>query len=177
MAKPTKKEKEEAYLTELQNTMLSAYSKALPEEYSAPTILLSQSILKSMAQYERFAKQNGLTYNSLLVLMCLYYTEDSTSQHTISKLLCLPKQTVGSVLNGFKKKGYVTESPDAHDARSKVLILNENGKSFAGPIFLKLQALDQKAIQAISPEGLNATITSMDSYTKAFELALEEVSD
>ena len=57
-----KKEGQEAHLADLQNSLIAEYSKSLPEEYYTSMILLSQSLLKSMAQYERFAKQYDLTY-------------------------------------------------------------------------------------------------------------------
>ena len=158
---------------ELQLSLYAAYSESLPEEYHAPAVLLGQSILKSMMLYERFAKQYGLTYNGLLVLLCLRLT-DGASQGGISKLLWLPKQTVGSLLNGFKKKGYVSETPSPRDARSKIVSLTEEGKAFADPLFKRLHELDSMAVTSVSLEDLRAAVDSVDAYASAFEQALDK---
>ena len=176
MPKSAKKEEvEAAYLSGLQKSLLEGYGKTLPQDYYAPTVMLSQAILKSMAHYERFAKQYDLTYNALMVLTCIRYAGDATSQSAISKLLWLPKQTVGSVLSGFKKKGYISESPSPHDARSKVVALTDEGKAFSDPIFERLQRIDAAAIQAESAENLETAVRSLDKYVAAFEKALSEV--
>ena len=89
----------------------------------------------------------------------------------ISKLLWLPKQTVGSILNSLKKKGYITEAVSSGDARSKVILFTDEGKSFVDPIFDQLQSLDLEAIQSVSSEQLEAAVQSMKDYTEAFENA------
>lgn len=171
-----KKEGQEAHLADLQNSLIAEYNKSLPEEYYTSMMLLSQSLLKSMAQYERFAKQYDLTYNALMVLMCIRYIDREMSQSAISKILWLPKQTVGSVLNGFKKKGLIVEAPSSSDARAKVITLTEEGKQFSDPIFERLQKIDSEAVQGISSEGLEAVVQSMNDYAKAFEKAFLETS-
>ena len=70
------------------------YGEGLTEDYLMPTLELNRSLLKSMAQYERFAKQHKLNLNSLLVLLVLYYAKGACSQQLVSKTLWLPKQTV-----------------------------------------------------------------------------------
>lgn len=157
---------------ELQEAFLEEYSKTLPEEYYAPTMVLSQAILRSMAQYERFAKRQGLTYNALLVLLCLHFASDAVSQHVVSKALWLPKQTVGSVINGFRKKGLIKESPDPRDARAKAISLTKEGQEFADSVFQRLQDLDRQALEAVSKDGLEVAVQSMNAYTEAFERAL-----
>ena len=55
------------------------YGEGLTEDYLMPTLELNRSLLKSMAQYERFAKQHKLNLNSLLVLLVLYYAKGACS--------------------------------------------------------------------------------------------------
>lgn len=162
-------------LVGLQGSLLAEYGSSLPEEYQAPILMLSQAVLKSMAQYERFASRYGLTYNALMVLMCLCYADGGANQSSISKLLCLPKQTVGSVINGFKKKGLVSESPSPRDARAKIIFLTEEGRRFSDPMFERLRAIDAAAIRADSAENLEAAVRSVNRYVEAFEEALADM--
>ncbi|MFR7747036.1 MAG: MarR family winged helix-turn-helix transcriptional regulator [Eggerthellaceae bacterium] len=172
MSKQMSKKMEQAqHLEDLQDSMIIEYSKMFPKEYFAPALMLSRTILKNMAIYEQFAKQFGLTYNALMVLISIRFTQYEVSQSTISKLLWLPKQTVGSILNSLKKKGYITEAVSSGDARSKVILFTDEGKSFVDPIFDQLQSLDLEAIQSVSSEQLEAAVQSMKDYTEAFENA------
>lgn len=177
MVKLTKKEQEALHLEQLQDSMLSEYSKTLPEEYFSATISLSQAVLKMMNQYDHFAKQHDLTYNALMVLLCLRFGGNQVSQGIISKFLFLPKQTVGSILNGFKKKNYVLESPSPIDARSKVLVLTKEGKGFADDLFKQLQEIDSQALKAVPKEQFETTINSIDAYNNAFEKALTNTDE
>lgn len=159
---------------DLRGSLLAEYGDSLPKEYQGPILMLGQAVLKSMAQYERFASRYGLTYNALMVLMCLRYADGEASQSSISKLLWLPKQTVGSVIDGFKKKGLVSESPSLRDARSKTISLTEEGRRFSDPMFERLKAIDAAAIQAESVENLEAAVRSVNKYVEAFEGALAD---
>lgn len=109
--------------------------------------------------------------------MCVRYADGSATQSLMSKFLWLPKQTVGSVLNGFKKKGYIEESPSSRDARSKVISLTEEGRRFANPLFERLQQIDAAAIRAESVENLAIALRSVNKYVEAFEEALTQTSD
>lgn len=177
MAKMTKKEQEAVQLEQLQDSMLSEYGKTLPEEYFSVSISLSQSLLKMMSQYERFAKQHNLTYNAMLVLLCLRFGGTQLSQGILSKFLFLPKQTVGSILVGFKKKNYVIESPSPVDARSKILVLTKEGEQFADSIFTQLQEIDSQALIAVPKEQFEATLDTIDAYNNAFEKALTNATE
>lgn len=157
--------------------LLRTYYGDLPESYIASAANLMQVIIRRMACYEQFAKLHGLSTNSLFVLMTLYYAQEPCTQKVISELMWLPKQTVGSIVTGYKKKGYVQEEVSPADRRAKALSLTEEGRRFCDGIFTDLRRLEAAAIMAIDADGINAAVASMDAYTEAFAdgmRALEE---
>ncbi len=152
------------------------YAANLPENYAAATLELSRVMLGAMASYERFAKMHGLTYNALLVLMLLYHAtpQGGSTQQTISKSLSLPKQTVGSILGGFKKKGYTIEKPSPTDARAKAVSLNDEGMEKAATVFAKLNAAETAATLAVDLDDLQTAVKVMRDYADAFEKGMPQ---
>ena len=134
---------------EFMEGLQALYGEGLTEDYLMPTLELNRSLLKSMAQYERFAKQHKLNLNSLLVLLVLYYAKGACSQQLVSKTLWLPKQTVGSILAGLKMKGYPQEAVSPVDARAK----------------------------GTDVEDIKAATRSVDAYAEAFGRGLDELDE
>lgn len=153
------------------------YGDNLPADYFVPALELNQVLLKSMAHYERFAKQHKLNFNSLLVLMVISYSKEPCNQHFISKTLWLPKQTVGSILLGLKKKGLIEEAASSTDARAKVLSLTSEGSRFCEGIFTELHNLEIEALQKVEVEDIKAATRSLEAYSEAFGQGLEDLSE
>ena len=57
--------------------------------------------------YEEWAKSQGLSSNSLLILESFYYDGDQCTQKSISQKWMIPKQTINTILKEFESKGYV----------------------------------------------------------------------
>ena len=148
------------------------YGEALPERYLSPAADLTMAVIKSMGCYERFAKTHDLSLNALLVLMALHYAEEPCTQKSIGKLMWLPKQTVGSIVSGFKKKGFVEEHVSARDARAKTISLTEEGARRCEALFEDLRAIEAEALGAADTAGLEAAIASVNAYTEAFQTKL-----
>lgn len=55
--------------------------------------------------YEEWAKANGLSANSLLVLSAIYDSKEECTQKKISQRWLVPKQTVNMILKDFEKQG------------------------------------------------------------------------
>ncbi|RDB95175.1 hypothetical protein C1867_10085 [Eggerthella lenta] len=153
------------------------YGEGLTEDYLMPTLELNRSLLKSMAQYERFAKQHKLNLNSLLVLLVLYYAKGTCSQQLVSKTLWLPKQTVGSILAGLKMKGYTQEAVSPVDARAKTISLTDEGARFCEEVFASLHRLESEALQGTDVEDIKAATRSVDAYAEAFGRGLDELGE
>ena len=161
--------REQKTLAAIEGSLLAAYCDSLPAEYSAPTLTLTQAMMQSLANYERFAKRHGLTTNGMLVLMTIRFATEPCTQRLISKVLWLPKQTVGSIVNAFKKKGYLTEKPSPHDGRAKMLALTEEGAAFSDAVLSELSALERTALEETPRADMEVAVRAMSSYADAFE--------
>lgn len=53
--------------------------------------------------YEEWAKTNGLSANSLLVLSAIYNSKEECTQKKISQRWLVPKQTVNMILKDFER--------------------------------------------------------------------------
>lgn len=162
---------------EFMEVLQALYGEGLTEDYLMPTLELNRSLLKSMAQYERFAKQHKLNLNSLLVLLVLYYAKGTCSQQLVSKTLWLPKQTVGSILAGLKMKGYTQEAVSPVDARAKTILLTDEGARFCEEVFASLHRLESEALQGTDVEDIKAATRSVDAYAEAFGRGLDELGE
>ena len=167
--------REQETLAAVEGSLLAAYCDSLPEGYSAPTLTLTQAMMQSLANYERFAKRHGLTTNGMLVLMTIRFAAEPCTQRLISKLLWLPKQTVGSIVNAFKKKGYLTEEPSPRDRRAKTLVLTESGAAFSDTVLSELSALERAALQETSRADMEVAVRAMSTYATAFERGVGEL--
>ena len=151
------------------------YGDNLPAGYAA-TVELAQTILKTTALYDRFAKQHALNANSLMVLMVLHYSAEPRNQRFISDALSLPKQTVGSIFLKRKEAGYLAEKPSPEDARAKDIILTEQGARFCDEVFEELRALESRAFQTVDVAEIEAAARSMRAFIDAFDAGLDEAA-
>lgn len=66
---------------------------------------------ETSALYEAWARQNGLSYHELLVVLSIAQARGPCTQKTICAQWAVPKQTVHSVLQGFLARGLVPALP------------------------------------------------------------------
>ena len=62
------------------------------------------------AMYEDWAKERGLSANSVLVLYSLYESEENCTQKSISQKWSIPKQTINTILKEFSANDYMTNA-------------------------------------------------------------------
>lgn len=116
------------------------------------------------AMYEDWAKEHGLSSNSVLVLYSLYKSKEDCTQKSISQKWSIPKQTINTILKDFAAKGYIELLADKEDKRNKLLKLTSTGKAYAGEI---IEALHKRELFAIDRMGLD-NITRMNNDTELF---------
>lgn len=157
--------------------MLQAlYGDNLPASFKA-TVELTQTMLKTTALYDRFAKRHALNVNSLMVLMVLHYSATPRNQRFISEALSLPKQTVGSISSKLKEMGYLAESPSAEDARAKDITLTYDGARFCDQVFEELRELENRAFRTVDATEIEAAAGSMRAFADAFNAGLDEAAE
>lgn len=116
------------------------------------------------AMYDDWAREQGLSSNSALILYSLYEAKENCTQKSISQMWSIPKQTVNTILKEFSANGYIELLTDKEDKRNKLVILTPEGNAHAGKI---VEALHKRELYAIDRMGLE-NITRMNDDTELF---------
>ena len=116
------------------------------------------------AVYDDWAREQGLSSNSALILYTLYEEKENCTQKSISQMWSIPKQTVNTILKEFSANGYIELSADKKDKRNKLIMLTPKGNAYAGKI---VESLRKRALFAIDQMGLE-NITRMNNDTELF---------
>ena len=116
------------------------------------------------AVYDDWAREQGLSSNSALILYALYEEKENCTQKSISQMWSIPKQTVNTILKEFSANGYIELSADKKDKRNKLIMLTPKGNAYAGKI---IDSLRKRELFAIDRMGLE-NITRMNDVTELF---------
>ena len=116
------------------------------------------------AVYDDWAREQGLSSNSALILYTLYEEKENCTQKSISQMWSIPKQTVNTILKEFSANGYIELSADKKDKRNKLIMLTPKGNAYAGKI---IDSLRKRELFAIDRMGLE-NITRMNNDTELF---------
>ena len=73
------------------------------------------------AMYDDWAKEQGLSSSSALILYSLYEAKEKCTQKSISQMWSIPKQTVNTILKDFSANGYIELLTDKEDKRNKLI--------------------------------------------------------
>lgn len=117
--------------------------------------------------YAQWARQHGITINTLMVMYMIRNTEDCTQQD-ICSMLMLPKQTVNSILNDLERQGHVSRQTGGIDRRQKILTFTREGRQYAEAILTALYRAEAKAFRAMSTEQINGLIDNSHIYLRHF---------
>lgn len=118
--------------------------------------------------YSEWAKNRGLSINSLLVLYALYYTNECYTQKKLSQRWLIPKQTVNKVLKEFQIQGLVKLQQQKEDRRNKAILLTDSGRKYAEPIILELRTLELSTMKNLGIEKMQILNDIMSSYIEIF---------
>lgn len=102
--------------------------------------------------YEEWAKEHGLSVNSLLVLSAVYEGGEDCTQKKISQRWLIPKQTINMVLKDFENKGFAKMLTMQTDKRNKLIRLTAAGKEYADKIISELRKVEISAIEQMGIE-------------------------
>lgn len=102
--------------------------------------------------YSEFAQRYGLSSNSMYILRVLQDNPEGCTQRTISDILCLPKQTVSTILKNFEKYGYIKLKQSEQDKRNKIVYLSSKGKDYIGEVSAELDRIEKKAFCSLSDD-------------------------
>ena len=111
------------------------------------------------AMYEDWAKERGLSANSVLVLYSLYESKENCTQKSISQKWSIPKQTINTILKEFSANDYIKLSTAKDDKRNKLITLTQEGRAYASKI---IEALHERELFAMNRMGLDNVIRMND---------------
>lgn len=64
-------------------------------------------------------------------------------------------------------------SPEHSKGREKAFVLTEKGKQYAGPLMNDLTAIEEKAVERLTPEKLQILSDLLASYSEALNEELD----
>ena len=123
---------------------------------------------ESIAIYEDWAKQYGLSNNVVMVMESIYNNRGNWTPSSISHKWFIPKQTLNSILRDFEKKEYITLLPHPKDKRNKVIQLTKKGEEIIGKIVLKLRKLEFYTLNQIGKEKIDNMNDGLEEFIRLF---------
>ena len=118
--------------------------------------------------YEEWAKSQGLSINSLLILYSFFGDSGNFTQKAISQKWHIPKQTVNTILKDFEKRGYVKLISMPTDKRNKQIQLTPTGKQFSADIITKLQKIELYVIEKMGLAQITNMNDELDHFVRLF---------
>ncbi|MEY8463155.1 MarR family winged helix-turn-helix transcriptional regulator [Streptococcus merionis] len=124
--------------------------------------------------YEQYARQHGMNYKVLLILLWLYNNPAGISQKTLCDRTYSTKQVVYAIIQNYIQKGYAKLKNSASDKRSKLVVLTEEGRAYAAEIVAPLDTMEEKAMAQLSKEQVETLLTATACFTKYLGELMEE---
>lgn len=126
---------------------------------------------ESNAIYESWAKERGLSYYELLVLLSLAEKRNGTTSRELCEHWGLPKQTVHSILRNFIQRSWVLMDVDGRDRRSKRIRLTDMGRNRGEEISRALLEREAVVWAAMGEADGRALVELTDRFNRLFQEA------
>ena len=101
--------------------------------------------------YHDFARENGISYNTLAVLYTCRISGGCT-QKRIAAEWQLPKQTVNSVCKELLQKGLISKQKSTGDRRETKISLTKEGETVTAPVVEKLLQIEDGILSRLGQE-------------------------
>lgn len=118
------------------------------------------------ALYDDYAKRNGLSMKSLLVINVLYYTKDGITQREICDRTFNTKQTVNLVIKNLLAEDSITISEMQTDKRNKIVRMTESGKKKYKKVITHITHSEDTAMSLFSPEEQEQLVALSRRFTQ-----------
>ncbi len=133
---------------------------------------INREVIRYRGVYARWSTLRGVSYNEMLILYTLQES-GSFTQKQLSDNFRLPRQTVHNVVSGMRREGLLKVSPEHSKGREKAFVLTEKGKQYADPLMNDLTAIEEKAVERLTPEKLQILSDLLASYSEALNEELD----
>lgn len=124
--------------------------------------------------FENYARQHGMNSKCLLVFMWIYYNQDGLTQETIAKRTFSTKQVVQAIIKKYMAEGMLELRPSQEDKRKKLVVLTEQGQTFASDLLDCLADYEQEAMAALTPEQQDILLEATKIFSHRLKSLLEK---
>ena len=134
---------------------------------------INRAIIKFRGIYAAWSKKHEISYNEMLVF---YTIRDNgfCTQKQICDSYLLPRQTMNHVFAKLCADGIIEVSPEHSIGREKAFVLTGKGWTYAGPLIHSLNRIEEKAIELMGKERIQAMTELVQEFDYALNTALEE---
>ena len=126
------------------------------------------------ALYSELARRSGLSDCAFWLLYSLRDTEGICRQKDICGQWTLSKQTVNSALKRLESQGLIILEPEAGNAKSKRILLTDQGDRFAEQHIDQVFELEQRVLHRMGEAAVEAMLDTNRCYLELFR---EEIHD
>ena len=126
------------------------------------------------ALYDDYAKRNGLSMKSLLVINALYYAKDGMTQREICDMTFNTKQTVNLVIKNLLAEESVTISEMKEDKRNKLVQMTNSGRKKYRKVITHITHSEDTAMSLFTPEEQEHLVALSGRFTRALTRLVNE---
>ena len=136
---------------------------------------INHAIIKFRGIYAAWSKKHEISYNEMLVF---YTIRDNgfCTQKQICDSYLLPRQTMNHVFAKLCADGIIEVSAEYSAGREKAFVLTERGQAYAEPLTASLNLVEEKAIELMGTERIQAMTRLVQEFDFALNTALEEIN-
>ena len=137
---------------------------------------VNQAIIRCRSVYSKWAKNNNVSYNRMLVLYTIREYGFCTQKQVCDSYL-LPRQTVNHVITEMKKEGILVLDLEKSAGKEKVLVLTPEGEAYSEKLLYSLSRMEERAAKCLGESKIRRMTELFMEYDRALEEALEETED
>ena len=109
---------------------------------------------------------------SIKVLLYLKLFQNDVEPSVIADFICVPRQTMTSILDGMEKDGLIVRLEHPSDRRRKLVRFARKGSALAERVLKEIRRHEAKAMEALAPDEMAGMLASMRKFSEALECSV-----
>ena len=106
------------------------------------------------------------------VLLYLKLFQNDVEPSVIADFICVPRQTMTSILDGMEKDGLIVRLEHPSDRRRKLVRFARKGSALAERVLKEIRRYEAEAMSALTPEEMAGMLASMRKFSEALECSV-----